>query len=143
MDSRTRSNSLQLVGERHFLWRGACQGTWAEGPHIYKKDGWYYLLIAEGGTSFNHAVMIAASKNITGPYDANDRNPILSSRHLSYDYWINSTGHADMVELPNGEWIMVCLGIRNEENRVLTWAEKPYSSCSLGKRTLLVERNKI
>ena len=40
--------SFQLTGERHYLWRGACQGTWAEGPHIYKKDGWYYLLIAEG-----------------------------------------------------------------------------------------------
>ena len=131
------STSFQLVGERHFLWRGACQGTWAEGPHIYKKDGWYYLLIAEGGTGFNHAVMIAASKNITGPYDANDRNPILSSRHLSYDYWINSTGHADMVELPNGEWAMVCLGIRNEAKRAsnigretlilpLKWEKEPY-----------------
>ena len=131
------ANTFQLIGKRHFLWRGACQGTWAEGPHIYKKDGWYYLLIAEGGTGFNHAVMIAASKNITGPYDANDRNPILSSRHLSYDYWINSTGHADMVELPNGEWRMVCLGIRNEENRAsnmgretlilpVKWEKEPY-----------------
>ena len=131
------TNTYQLIGERHFLWRGACQGTWAEGPHIYKKDGWYYLLIAEGGTGFNHAVMIAASKNITGPYEANDRNPILSSRHLSYDYWINSTGHADMVELPNGEWRMVCLGIRNEENRAsnmgretlilpVKWEKEPY-----------------
>ena len=80
------TSSLQLKGERHFLWRGACQGTWAEGPHIYKKDSLNYLLIAEGGTSFNHAVMIAASKNIIGPYDANDRNPILSTRHVSYDY---------------------------------------------------------
>ena len=131
------ANTFQLIGKRHFLWRGACQGTWAEGPHIYKKDGWYYLLIAEGGTGFNHAVMIAASKNITGPYDANDRNPILSSRHLSYDYWINSTGHADMVELPNGDWRMVCLGIRNEENRAsnmgretlilpVKWEKEPY-----------------
>ena len=64
MDTRIRSTSLPISRKRHFLWRGACQGTWAEGPHIYKKDGWYYLLIAEGGTSFNHAVMIAASKNI-------------------------------------------------------------------------------
>ena len=131
------STTYQLIGERHFLWRGACQGTWAEGPHILKKDGWYYLLIAEGGTSFNHAVMIAASKNITGPYDANDRNPILSTRHLSYDNWINSTGHADMVELPNGDWRMVCLGIRNEENRgsnmgretlilPVSWEKEPY-----------------
>ena len=131
------ATTYQLVGKRHFLWRGACQGTWAEGPHIYKKDGWYYLLIAEGGTSFNHAVMVAASKNITGPYEANDRNPILSSRQLSYDNWINSTGHADMVELPNGDWRMVCLGIRNEENRSsnmgretlilpVTWEKEPY-----------------
>ena len=129
--------SFQLIGERHYLWRGACQGTWAEGPHIYKKDGWYYLLIAEGGTHFNHAVMVAASKNITGPYEPNDRNPIFTTRHMSYDYWVNSTGHADLIELPNGEWKMVCLGIRNEVNRgsnmgretmllPVTWEQEPY-----------------
>mgnify|MGYP001423899078 FL=1 len=129
--------SFQLLGKRHYLWRGACQGTWAEGPHIYKKDGWYYLLIAEGGTHFNHAVMVAASQNITGPYEPNDRNPIFTTRHMSYDYWVNSTGHADLVELPNGEWKMVCLGIRNEVNRgsnmgretmllPITWEQEPY-----------------
>jgi xylan 1,4-beta-xylosidase len=129
--------TFQLIGKRHFLWRGACQGTWAEGPHIYKKDGWYYLLIAEGGTGFNHAVMIATSKNITGPYVPNDRNPILTSRHLSYNYWVNSTGHADMVEMPNGVWKMVCLGIRNEVNHLsnmgretlfvpVIWEKEPY-----------------
>ena len=131
------STSFQLLGKRHYLWRGACQGTWAEGPHIYKKDGWYYLLIAEGGTHFNHAVMVAASKNITGPYEPNDRNPIFTTRHISYDYWVNSTGHADLVELPNGEWKMVCLGIRNEVNRgsnmgretmllPVIWEQEPY-----------------
>jgi len=129
--------SFQLIGERHYLWRGACQGTWAEGPHIYKKDGWYYLLIAEGGTHFNHAVMVAASKQITGPYEPNDRNPIFTTRHMSYDYWVNSTGHADLIELPNGKWKMVCLGIRNEVNRrsnmgretmllPVTWEQEPY-----------------
>ena len=129
--------SFQLTGERHYLWRGACQGTWAEGPHIYKKNGWYYLLIAEGGTHFNHAVMVAASKQITGPYEPNDRNPIFTTRHMSYDYWVNSTGHADLIELPNGEWKMVCLGIRNEVNRgsnmgretmllPVTWEQEPY-----------------
>ena len=105
----------QLVGERHFLWRGACNGTWAEGPHIYKRDGRYYLLIAEGGTSYNHAVMIAVSDEITGPYVPNDRNPILTSRNLSYSNWVHSTGHADMVELPDGRWYMVALGKRNDE----------------------------
>ena len=131
------STSFQLLGERHYLWRGACQGTWAEGPHLYKKDGWYFLLIAEGGTHFNHAVMVAASKNITGPYEPNDRNPIFTTRHMSYDYWVNSTGHADIIELPNGEWKMVCLGIRNEVNRgsnmgretmllPVTWEQEPF-----------------
>lgn len=105
----------KLKGQRYFLWRGACRGTWAEGPHLYKKDGRYYLLIAEGGTSFNHAVMVAVSDEITGPYISNPRNPILSTRHLSYDYWVNSTGHADLVELPDGRWFMVALGIRGDE----------------------------
>lgn len=106
-----------LTGERHYLWRGACAGTWAEGPHVYKREGRYYLLIAEGGTSFNHAVMVAVSDSITGPYLSNPRNPILTTRHLSYDNWVNSTGHADMVELPDGRWYMVALGIRGEEER--------------------------
>lgn len=107
----------KLIGQRHYLWRGACRGTWAEGPHLYRRDGRYYLLIAEGGTSFNHAVMIAISDSITGPYLSNERNPILSTRHLSYDYWVNSTGHADMVELPDGRWYMVALGIRGDLER--------------------------
>ena len=105
----------QLQGERYLLWRGACGGTWAEGPHIYKRDGLYYLMIAEGGTSFNHAVMIAVSHDIRGPYLSNARNPILTSRHLSYDNWVHSTGHADLVELPDGRWYMVALGKRSDE----------------------------
>ena len=108
-------DNWQLVGERYFLWRGACDGTWAEGPHIYKRDGRYYLLIAEGGTSYNHAVMIAVSDDITGPYVSNERNPILTTRNLSYSNWVHSTGHADMVELADGRWYMVALGKRNDE----------------------------
>lgn len=109
--------SWKLTGERHYLWRGACGGVWAEGPHLYKKNGIYYLLIAEGGTSFNHAVMIAMSNEIAGPYISNPRNPILTTRHLSYDYWVNSTGHADLVELADGRWYMVALGIRGDQGR--------------------------
>lgn len=108
---------FQLIGKRHFLWRGACDGVWAEGPHIYKKEGRYYLLIAEGGTSFNHAVMVAVSDQITGPYTANKRNPIFSSRQLSFDNWVHSTGHGDLVALEDGRWFMVLLGIRGELNR--------------------------
>jgi len=105
----------KLKGDRHFLWRGACGGVWAEGPHMYKKDGRYYLMIAEGGTSFNHAVMVAVSDKITGPFIPNERNPILSSRHLSYDNWVHSTGHGDLIELSDGRWYIVALGIRGDE----------------------------
>ena len=106
-----------LVGERYALWRGACGGIWVEGPHMYKQDGKYYLMVAEGGTSFNHAVMVAISDKITGPYLSNERNPILTTRHLSYNNWVHSTGHADMVQLADGRWYMVLLGIRGEEGR--------------------------
>ena len=130
-------NEYNLIGERHLLWRGACGGVWAEGPHMYKKDGKYYLIIAEGGTSFNHAVMVAMSENIEGPYISNPRNPILTSRHLSYDNWVNSTGHGDIVELDDGRYYMVILGIRNEINRgsnmgretfiaPLSWEREPF-----------------
>lgn len=115
---RLDPETWSLIGERHFLWRGALKrAIWAEGPHIYKVDGRYYLLVAEGGTSFNHAVTIAVSDQLTGPYIGNDRNPILTSRHLSYDHWVNSTGHADLVELADGRWYMVALGIRGDEER--------------------------
>ena len=110
-------SNWQLTGERYFLWRGACGGTWAEGPHMFKRDGRYYLLVAEGGTSFNHASVIAVSDDLRGPYISNARNPIMTSRHLSYDNWVNSTGHADMVELADGRWYMVALGIRGDEMR--------------------------
>lgn len=109
--------TFQLKGQRHMLWRGACGGVWAEGPHIYKYQDHYYLMIAEGGTSFNHAVMIAVSDRITGPYIPNDRNPIFSARHLSYDHWLHSVGHADLIELSDGNWYMVSLGIRGDIDR--------------------------
>ncbi len=110
-------NSFQLIGQRFFVWRGACGGVWAEGPHIYKKDGNYYLLIAEGGTSFNHSIMVAVSDTISGPYVSNERNPIFSSRHLSYDNWVHSTGHGDLVELEDGRWYVMMLGVRGDVKR--------------------------
>ena len=130
-------SGFKLIGTKHLLWRGACGGVWAEGPHMYKKDGKYYLIIAEGGTSFNHAVMVALSETITGPYISNPRNPIITSRHLSYDNWVNSTGHGDIIELDDGRNYMVLLGIRNEIDRgsnmgretflvPLSWEREPF-----------------
>jgi xylan 1,4-beta-xylosidase len=109
-------NTWTLIGDRFSVWRGACGGCCVEGPHMYKVNGTYYLMIAEGGTSHNHAVMIAASDNVAGPFESNPRNPILTSRHLSLNNWVHSTGHADLVELKDGRWYMVALGIRNNQD---------------------------
>ena len=102
-----------LMGERKTVWDGVF-GCCTEGPHIYKEHGLYYLLVAEGGTGKNHAVMMAASENIFGPYEENPRNPVLTTRHVTEDYFVNSTGHADMIELPDKRWYMVSLGKRND-----------------------------
>lgn len=105
--------NMRLIGETYRIWDGALKkAIWAEAPHLYKINGWYYLMIAEGGTAHDHAVTIARSKDITGPYQPNSRNPILTHRHLGLDYPIVGTGHADLVETQTGEWWMVCLAMR-------------------------------
>ena len=105
-----------LVGKRHSLWRGACGGESVEGPHLYRRNGYYYLMVAEGGTGLNHAVMIAVSDSIFGPYLSNPRNPILTARHLSSNNWVNCVGHADFTQIEDGRWYMVALGRRNIED---------------------------
>lgn len=105
--------AMQLVAQKFVLWRGALRKTqWAEAPHIYKTHGRYYLLIAEGGTEHNHAVTIARAGHITGPYEPNPRNPILTHRHLGMDNPIVGTGHADIIQTQKGEWWLVCLAMR-------------------------------
>ena len=105
--------TMTLTGDTYSLWDGAVKGNLhAEAPHLYKINGMYYLMVAEAGTGHNHAVTIARSKNITGPYENNARNPILTHRHLGLSYPIVGTGHADLVETQNGEWWMVMLAMR-------------------------------
>jgi alpha-N-arabinofuranosidase len=104
---------MKLIGEEEVLWDGAVKGAvWTEAAHIFKVNGYYYLLASEGGTAHHHAVTIARSKRISGPYEANRGNPILTHRHLGLDYPIVGTGHADLVETQNGEWWMVLLAMR-------------------------------
>lgn len=106
-------NTHQLVGLSTALWKGALKDTiWPEGPHIYKKDGYYYLLIAEGGTSFNHCVSVARAEHVSGPYIGNKNNPILTHRHLGKNFPVCNVGHGDLVETPDGKWYMTCLASR-------------------------------
>ncbi len=105
--------SFCIISDKKLVWAGALKNCHSpEGPHLYKKNGWYYLLIAEGGTEIYHAVTIARSRNLYGPYIGNPANPILTHRHLGQHYPICNVGHADMVELKNGSWYMVVLGSR-------------------------------
>lgn len=91
--------------------------VWIEGPHLYKKDGWYYLMAAEGGTEENHSEVIFRSRSVNGPYIPYEGNPILTQRHLDRNRPdpITSTGHADLVETPDGRWFAVFLGCRPYE----------------------------
>ncbi len=103
----------EVVGPCHALWDGAAKNAfWAEGPHLYKKDGYYYLLIAEGGTGHEHAVTVARSRDLFGPYEACPNNPILTHRHLGRRHPIVNVGHGDFVDTPTGEWWIVALGSR-------------------------------
>ena len=100
------------LGEIHHLGVGL-GGRYPEGPHIYKKDGYYYLLLAEGGTEHGHHVNILRSKNLFGPYQSNPDNPILSHFNMKMqNSQIQGLGHADLIQAPDSSWWMICLGYR-------------------------------
>ena len=86
----------EILSDKHLISTG-CGGQCAEGPHIYKKDGWYYLMIAEGGTEYAHRETIQRSKNVFGPYTPCPHNPIISHKEYKKSE-IQATGHADLVE---------------------------------------------
>lgn len=107
-------SSGRRLSEPKTLWKGT-GGRYPEGPHLYKKDGWYYLLIAEGGTEYAHKITIARSRKIDGPYEECPRNPIATHCSLAaQNNPIQGIGHADLVQTPEGDWWMVCLGFRTQ-----------------------------
>lgn len=111
-----------------------------EGPHLYKRDGWYVLLTAEGGTFYEHAVTIARSRSIDGPYELSPHHPLLTASQKS-PAGLQRAGHASLVDTPDGEWYMAHLC-----GRPLEWREQPPASppdsydglhCNLGRETAL------
>ena len=94
------------------LWRGT-GGRFPEGPHIYRRGGWYYLLISEGGTELAHKLTVARSRKIYGPYEAFPGNPIFTHCSLAgQESNIQGTGHGDMFQAADGSWWMVFLAYR-------------------------------
>jgi alpha-N-arabinofuranosidase len=107
------------------IWAGT-GGRYPEAPHLYRIGGFYYLLIAEGGTELGHMVTIARSTTPYGPWLACPHNPILT--HRSFHSPIQALGHADLFEAHDGSWWLVCLGVR----------PKGYPACyHLGRETFL------
>lgn len=86
-------------------------GRDVEGPHILKKDGWYYLLVAEGGTGEGHMITIFRSKELWGSYESDPDNPIFTNRDRANEA-IQNVGHGDLFTDPDGNWWLVCLGTR-------------------------------
>ena len=94
------------------LWKGT-GGRFSEGPHIYKHDGWYYLLISEGGIEMAHCLTVARSRNIYGPYDANPANPIFTHCSLAgQESNIQATGHGDIFQAADGSFWICMLAYR-------------------------------
>ena len=116
----------KLVGKMHFIFEGTELGL-TEAPHIYKKNGYYYLITAEGGTEYSHAISFARSKNIKGPYEVHPQNPIVTSRN-NPDLVLQKAGHGDLVEIQNGDWFCVFL-----TGRPLTTQGR----CILGRETAI------
>ena len=129
--------AMRLVGEKRVLVDGGSDITrepiWIEGPHLYKKDGHYFLLAAEGGTGEDHSVVIFRSASITGPYEPYQGNPILTNRDLEPARLdpITCTGHGDLVQTRTGEWWMVLLACRPDPPGV-------GNDSNMGRETFLV-----
>ncbi|WP_380786123.1 glycoside hydrolase family 43 protein [Sphingomonas sp. R86521] len=111
----------KMVGESTQLINGgvdiAKKPVWIEGPHIFRKDGYYYLTAAEGGTSVNHSQVVLRSKALRGPYIPYEDNPILTQRDLDPTRAnpVTSSGHAKLVQTQNGDWFATFLGVRPYE----------------------------
>jgi xylan 1,4-beta-xylosidase len=117
-----------LVGPARRISRGATDRGCLEAPNLYKRDGWYFLMTAEGGTGFGHCVALARSRSIEGPYEPAPRGPVLTSHPARFygrddrDFLkphlanpaaeVQKAGHGSLVETPDGEWYVAHLSSR-------------------------------
>ncbi len=110
------------VGPRRIIVNGgvdlSTKPIWIEGPHLLKRDGWYVLHSAEGGTGTQHSQVVFRSRSVWGPYEPWSGNPILTQRDLPNDRAdpITCTGHADIIETEDGDWWAVFLGCRPDHD---------------------------
>lgn len=110
MQCRIDPDTGRKLEESRPVWNG-CGGRYLEGPHLYRINGWYYLLAAEGGTEYGHMEVLARGSSPDGPFENSPRIPIVSNRDLG-GYPLQGTGHADLIEDAYGNWWMVLLAFR-------------------------------
>ena len=115
----------RLIGDPSNVFRGSHIGL-TEGPHIYKKDGWYYLVTAEGGTIWTHAITVARSRTLHGPYQLDHQTPLLTARKNTAR--LQKCGHGSFVQSSDGHWYVAYLCGRP------LW---PSRRCILGRETAL------
>lgn len=118
--------SRKLIGERQVIYDGTELGL-TEGPHLYKRNGYYYLLTAEGGTGYDHACTLSRSKNLFGPYGDHPDKYIVTAKDNPL-HPIQRAGHGDLVETPEGDTYLVHL-----MGRPVTQKRR----CILGRETAL------
>lgn len=115
-----------LIGEPEIIFKGSSIGL-TEGPHIYKIGDWYYLMCAEGGTYYEHAVTIARSKNVRGPYELPEEYPLMTAKgHPELE--LQKCGHGCLVDTPDGNWYIAHLCGRPNGNG---------DRCMLGRETAI------
>ena len=115
----------KLIGEPVNIFRGSPLGV-TEGPHLYRKDGYYYLITAEGGTGWEHAITVARSRCLTGPYEISPHHPLLTTRGTTGA--LQKAGHGSLVQTPDGRWFIAYLCSR---------PVGPQRRCILGRETAL------
>lgn len=117
-----------LIGEPKLIFKGTALGV-TEGPHLYRHGGDYHLMTAEGGTGRDHAVTMARSRTIDGPYEVFPDNPLLTSRG-QHGLALQKAGHGSLVQTPSGEWYLAHLCARPVPGT-------PHFRCPLGRESAL------
>ncbi|MEV0399606.1 glycoside hydrolase family 43 protein [Actinoallomurus sp. NPDC050550] len=116
----------RLIGEPRRIFTGTTAGV-TEGPHLYHRNGWYYLLVAEGGTGYDHQATVARARSITGPYEVDPAGPMLTARD-DPSLELQKAGHGCLVETQRGEWYVAHICAR---------PYTPRGRCVLGRETAL------
>ena len=125
----------RLSKKRELLFTGT-QRKLTEGPHIYKRGAYYYLLTAEGGTVYEHTATVARSENLLGPYELHPDETIVTTRHRPANQ-LQKAGHASLVHTHTGEWYAAYLVGRPLIADLKETTNDMRGYCPLGRETAL------